>query len=195
MCNMEQETKTTPAVEVWRSVMGYMDLYEVSNLGRVRSLDRDCVQVFHNGRVQSRRIKGCILRFETNNTGYLAVQLLNSGKRKRFLVHRLVAEAFVPNPNNLPEVNHKDECKTNNCADNLEWCNGKYNSNFGTGKWRMSYGRRKRVEQLTLDGQHVAYYSGAREAARLTGFKQGNISSVCRGEKPQMYGYKWKYVE
>jgi hypothetical protein len=172
-----------------------MDLYEVSNLGRVRSLDRVYTQLYPNGKEQLRHIKGSILKFETNNTGYLAIQLYDRGKRKRYLVHRLVAEAFIPNPNNLPEVNHKDECKTNNRADNLEWCNGKYNSNFGTGKWRKSYGRRKIVEQLTLDGQHVAYYSGAREAGRLTGFRQGNISAVCRGENPQSYGYKWKYVE
>lgn len=115
--------------EIWKPVVGYEGLYEVSSYGRVRSLDRyDSKNHFCKGR---------ILRLQTAGRGYLSVDLSSNGKTKRFLVHRLVAEAFIPNPYNLPEVNHLDEDKTNNRVDNLEFCNHKYNLNFGTRTDRM----------------------------------------------------------
>ena len=111
-------------IEEWRPVVGYEGLYEVSNIGRVRSLDRYVKgkgksYFLHKGRVLSPGIK---------TEGYLIVRL----QRRMFYVHRLVTEAFLPNPDNLPEVNHKDEDKLNNRVDNLEWCTVKYNNNYGT---------------------------------------------------------------
>ena len=111
-------------IEEWRPVVGYEGLYEVSNIGRVRSLDRYVKgkgksYFLHKGRVLSPGIK---------TEGYLIVRL----QRRMFYVHRLVTEAFLPNPDNLPEVNHKDEDKTNNRVENLEWCDHKYNMNYGT---------------------------------------------------------------
>ena len=111
-------------IEEWRPVVGYEGLYEVSNTGRVRSLDRYVKgkgksYFLHKGRVLSPAIKP---------EGYLIVRL----QRRTFYIHRLVTAAFLPNPDNLPEVNHKDEDKTNNRVENLEWCDHKYNMNYGT---------------------------------------------------------------
>ena len=110
--------------EEWRPIVGYEGLYEVSNTGQVRSLDKyDSMNRFLRGR---------ILRLFTDGLGYLRAQLYSSSKRKSFLVHRLVAQAFIPNPDNLPQVNHRDENPSNDNVDNLEWCDGKYNVNYGT---------------------------------------------------------------
>lgn len=113
-------------MEEWRTIPGYEGLYEVSNTGRVRSLDRyDSRNCFRKGKVLS-PVK--------SNIGYLLVSLCCNGKYKGFTVHRLVAQAFIPNPDNLPEINHKDEDKTNNSVENLEWCDRKYNNNYGSRK-------------------------------------------------------------
>ena len=115
-------------IEEWRKIVGYEGLYEVSSLGRVRSLDRyDERNHFRKGKVLS----------PIKDTGdYLKVNLYCNGKNKKCLVHRLVAQAFIENPDNLPEVNHKDEDKSNNRVDNLEFCDRKYNVNYGTAKIR-----------------------------------------------------------
>lgn len=191
---MERETLTTAAVEVWRPVKEYEGLYEVSDLARVRSLDR-LTECCKNGTIYSKPVKGHIMKqFERN--GYLYVYLSKGHRKfKTVDVHRIVAAAFVPNPKGLTEINHKDENKHNNLPSNLEWCDHQYNTNYGTGKWRKAVPRRKRVEQLTLDGRHVAYFESVCQISRLKGYSQGNISAVCRGEKPSMYGYIWRYVE
>ena len=112
--------------EIWRPIEGYEGLYEVSNTGRVRSVDR---YVKSKGESYWLR-KGKMLSPTKDKNGYLKVNLSCNGKHNIIRVHRLVTEAFLPNPDNLPEVNHKDEDKTNNNVDNLEWCNAKYNSNY-----------------------------------------------------------------
>ena len=114
-------------------------------------------------------------------------------------VHRLVAEAFIPNPLGLPEVNHIDEDKTNNRADNLEWCTHLENSNYGSRPTRIGEkhinGKRSRsVSQFTLNGEFVATYPSMREAERQTGFAAGNIWYAINGRYSHAYGYKWKYA-
>ena len=119
--------------EIWRPVVGYEGLYEVSNTGRVRSLDRYVKCDYERYRLH----KGKILSPGKDKDGYLFVVLSCNGKHKTITVHRMVAEAFIPNPYNLPQVNHRNEDKTNNRVDNLEWCNAKYNSNYGSRKDRI----------------------------------------------------------
>ena len=122
--------------EIWRPIEGYEGLYEVSNLGRVRSLDRFFYRLH----------KGKVLSPTKDRYGYLTVTLNYNGKSKTIKIHRLVAQAFLPNPDNLPQVNHKDEVKSNNCVDNLEWCSAKYNVNFGT--------RQERYRNTMLEKGH-----------------------------------------
>ena len=186
---MEQETKTTPAVEVWRPVRDFEGLYEVSNLARVRSVSR-----WVQAGTTKRLAKSTILKSRPLPSGYLTVTLKDKGRTATVTIHRLVAEAFVPNPNNLQDVNHKDECKTNNLPENLEWCDRKYNINYGSGKYRKTANYRKQIEQLTLDGQHVAYFESARYAARVTDYKQSRLWEALSGKRQTAYGYRWRYI-
>lgn len=193
MCSMEQGTKTIPAVEVWKDIEGYEGLYLVSNLGLVRSLER-IEENLRKGKPYNRLHRGRTLKPIKHFTGYYLVTLNKGGEHHSMRLHRLVAQAFVPNPDNLPEVNHKDENKANNRADNLEWCDGSYNTNYGTGKYRKTSKRMRKVEQLTADGQHIAYFDAVRIASRATGCSVGHIQeSIKKGWLT--HGYRWRYVE
>ena len=105
--------------EIWKDIKGYEGFYQVSNLGRVRGLDR---VVNHGSHNTTRKIKGRIIKAGNNGTGYLFSPLQKDGKVKQVCVHRLVAQAFIPNPKNKPQVNHKDKVRDNNKSSNLEWC-------------------------------------------------------------------------
>ena len=170
--------------EIWRDIKGYEGLYQVSNLGRVRSLKFDKERVLSAGNCKR---------------GYLLVVLCKDGKPKPYKVHRLVAQAFIPNPDNLPQVNHKDENPTNNVVSNLEWCDSKYNNNYGTHTERSAKARKnhpnqsKPVFQYTKDGTLVKSYPSASEVMRQTGYAQGNISACCLGKLPNTYGFIWSY--
>ena len=121
-------------MEIWKPVIGFEGSYEVSQLGNVRSIDRK--RTYKDGRVAC--FKGKALKPVLNGDGYLQVQLNMAQKTKTMRVHRMVAEAFIPNDGNLPEVNHKDENKLNNSVRNLEWCDHLYNSRYGTRGERIS---------------------------------------------------------
>lgn len=175
--------------EIWKPVKGLEGAYEVSNLGRVRSLDR--VRRKSNGR--NTFYKGRMIKITKNNTNDYLIARIQDGRSSHSLVHRLVAEAFIPNPLNLPQVNHKDENKANNRADNLEWCTAYYNNHYGTARARITEKRSSKVVQYTLDGTFVAKYPSAREAARLINKSQAAISRACLGIYKQAYGYLWKY--
>ena len=170
--------------EVWKPIEGYEN-YEVSSLGRVRSLCND----------KTRKEK--VLRQHNNGHGYLIVNLCKNGKMKSYKVHRLVAQTFLPNPENLPIINHKNEIKTDNSVENLEFCTHKYNIHYSKNWEKSSEVTRKPVIQFTKDGQFVAEYESAKEAERKTGIHQGNISSCCLGRKHHKSAgnYKWKYKD
>ena len=132
----------TEIIEQWRPIEGYEGLYQVSNLGRVRSLGND------------KKRKEKILRPLMNNCGYLLVNLSKEGKQKMFSVHRLVAQTFIPNPEGLPEINHRDENPSNARAENLEWCDHRYNMNDGTRTERATKNRlRTRINNGTYDSE------------------------------------------
>ena len=113
------------------------------------------------------------------------------------LLHRMVAMLFIPNPDNLPEVNHKDEDITNCRADNLEWCTSKYNANYGTRNERCfkNNPQKKSVRQLTLDGKVVKEYVSIGKAAKATGAYDSAIIKVCKGKQKTSVGYRWEYIE
>lgn len=179
-------------VEIWKPVMGYEGLYEVSNLGRVRSLDR---KVNHKESGFYQTIKGKIKSTKLNNSGYEIVSLFKNNKEKTCLVHRLVAQAFLPNPDNLPEVNHINEDKTANSVYNLEWCNSSYNKIYGTRGKRQGEKESVSVIQLTFDGCLVKRWSSMQEVMTQLGINRGNISNACSGRSKSAGGYKWKYYD
>ena len=168
--------------EIWRDIEGYEDLYQVSDQGRVKSLER-------KGRKSER-----ILKPAFNGFGYLIVALCAGGKRKMYTVHRLVCKAFHDNPENKLDVNHINENKTDNRACNLEWSTRRENINHGTHNERSGKTRSKPVGQYTLDGELVKIWQSTKEVQRQAGFSQGNISRVACGKRKQAYGFIWKYV-
>ena len=177
--------------EEWRDVKGYEGLYQVSDQGRVKSLERKLPHWRGGERIR----KECILKPRTDRYGYLVVNLCTGGKRKHFKVHRLVCQAFHENPDNKPQTNHINEDKTDNRACNLEWSTRRENCNHGTRNERSAKNRSKSIGQYTLDGELVKTWVSTMEAERQTGFYCSNISKAARGEYKQAYGYIWKYVE
>lgn len=174
-------------MEEWRNIDEYEGLYQVSNCGRVKSTQ------YYHGTYER------IMKLNKRNDGYIGVQLWKNGKCKSYLVHRLVAQAFLNNPYNLTEVNHKDEDKSNNNVNNIEWCNRVYNNNYGTVKQRIAYKMTngklsKTVYQYTLDGEFIAEYPSTHEVERQTGFNNAYIGKCCLGKFKTAYGYIWKYA-
>ena len=199
--------------EQWRDIIiekngvvyDYSGIYEVSNLGRVRSVDR----VDSRGR----RLEGRILK-QNKNKGYLSVALCG----KVFKVHRLVATVFVPNPNNLPQVNHLDENKHNNRVDNLEWVTAKDNMNYGTRNQRASKAMKGRTfseeHKQKMKESHPDYHGNKhprakkvicietgqvfgtlKEAGECYGISKESICSCCKGKRETAGGYHWKYYD
>ena len=178
--------------EVWKDIEGYEGIYEVSDLGRVRSLPR----MLTDSKGRRHPVPMKILKMH-DRKGYDSVTLQDMGRKTIMSVHRLVAMAFIPNPDNLPVINHRDENPKNNQVSNLEWCDISYNTRYGTGVERAQAKHvyhRKAVEQLTKDGQHVATFKGVKEAARATGADASVIVKVCKGRNETAGGYRWKYL-
>jgi len=171
------------ANEVWCDIKGYEGIYQVSNLGNVKRL----------GGTPWRKKDRLLTPKLASQGGYPQVTLSKECKATCFYVHRLVAEAFVPNPNGYPEINHKDENKENNCASNLEWCDRKYNINYGTLKARLSAIHLRAVKQYTRDGQFVRYYP-SEKSTKADGFTPQCVSQVCNGKQKLHKGFFWEFV-
>lgn len=178
--------------ESWKDIEGFEGLYQVSNYGNVKSLNYR-----RHGYEKN-------LTPKENNDGRLWVELANNGKTKCFLIHRLVANAFIPNPNGFLEINHKDENPKNNAACNLEWCSRQYNVDYyyqrhPHGPKRRSterYGMRKhlKVAQFKKDGTFVKRWNNSREIFLETGMSDWGISECCRGNRKSAHGYIWRYA-
>lgn len=157
--------------ENWKAIVGYEGLYEVSDFGRVKSLKYGKKKILIPGKISS---------------GYLIVNLCKDGKVKHMLVHRLVAEAFIPNPQGLETINHKDEVKTNNVASNLEWMSRGDN---------VIYSRARQVQMFDKKtGELLAIFPSTHEAGRVTGIANTQISACCLGKLKSTGGYVWKYM-
>ena len=182
--------------EIWKDIKGYEGIYQVSNLGRVRSLDR----------VNERgwKKKGILLKPKLKRDGYVDVHLSFKEKDKdqNLKIHRLVAETFIPIPEELKkwygtqylQVNHKDENKQNNCVDNLEWCTAQYNSMWGTKRERQKEKIKKSVMQYDMDGTFIKKWDSIKDATySIVGHNSGRIIDCLKGRSTSAYGYKWKY--
>ena len=192
--------------EIWKDIDGYEGLYQVSNLGRVKSLN------YH------RTGKERIMKPKKDSKGYLQVLLCKESKVKHYFVHRLVAVAFVDNPQNLPIINHIDENPKNNNANNLEWCTQKYNINYGTRNKKASEKLRGRklseehkekiAEKMKNNPKKIKPIIGIskvsglilefpslKEASRQTGINQGHICECCNGKRKSAGGFYWLYAD
>lgn len=169
--------------EIWVDIPNYIGVYQVSNLGNVKRLGG--TPYCPKDRLLKPRL--------ASQGGYLQVSLSLGCKKKEVYVHRLVADCFVPNPHNYTEINHINEVKTCNEANNLEWCDRKYNMNYGTLKARLSAMRFKPVKQLTIDGQFVRYYPSAK-STKADGFVPQCVSLVCNGKQKTHKGFLWQFA-
>ncbi|MDR3596674.1 NUMOD4 domain-containing protein [Clostridium sp.] len=201
-------------MEIWKDIVGYKKSYQVSNLGNIRSKDRYITT--KKGVIKP--CKGVMIKQHLNKNGYKFLKLKVNGISKNFETHRLVAQAFIPNPNNHPCVNHMDENPLNNNLDNLEWCTFKYNSNYGTRNekrikhtnfenfrkgsvsketlLKRAKSQSKTVYQYDKNLNLIKIWQSARECAR-NGFNQGHISACCRKDAnfKSHKGYIWSYTE
>ena len=167
-------------MEIWKPIKNYEGLYEVSSLGNIRSLDR-----FINGKGGSVRLKkGELKAISINTHGYAIVSLYKNNARKTVQVHRVVAEAFIPNLNNYLEVNHKDENKLNNTVNNLEWCTRSYNCKYS----KIGSTNAKPVVELDSNCKVIKVFSSVKEVCETYNLSNGGVSDVCTGKRNSIKG-------
>lgn len=165
--------------EIWKDIKNFEGLYQISNLGNIKS--------FHKQRPY-------LLKPSLGNNGYYQITLYQKNHtRKKFLVHRLVAEHFLANPNCYLCVNHKDENKLNNSVNNLEWCTYQYNNAYGTALLRSIKTKGRKVHQYSIDGIWIASYLSIGVASKLLNVSKTSIKDCCNGKSEFAYGYKWSY--
>ena len=164
--------------EIWKDIEGYEGLYQVSSFGRVKTL-----------------YTGKILKCRKDSRGYLMVNLSKDNIKTTKRIHRLVAEAFIPNPENKPQVNHIDEDKTNNVASNLEWMTAKENTNHGTRNERASKSRSIPIIATNIKTGESREFNSTKECGKQLGLHKGSICSVLKGRQKQTKGYIFKYKE
>ena len=173
--------------EVWKDIKGYEGFYQVSNMGRIRSLDHE---------TSGKKYKGKIL--STNVTvGYPIVRLSKGENKTSERVHRIVAKTFIENPDNLPEVNHLDGNKNNNCVENLEWCSSRENKIHA---WVTGLTKKPPTSPMIpvtqiYDGCAIANYISITVAATLLSISSEDICKCCKGKRKTAGGYEWKYME
>ena len=183
--------------EIWKDIPGYEGLYQISNLGRVKSLKRKVYAGRGRMRWQYEKI---LSENKTNGNGYKIVSLNKESKSQNKYIHRLVAEAFLENPNNYKYINHKDENKSNNCVDNLEFCTAQYNSTYNNLHIRNGLKKRnnkysKKILQLNDNDEIITIFPSISEASRQLNVSYQAISDCLRGIQKHSAGYKWKYAD
>lgn len=166
--------------EIWKDIKGYENRYQVSNLGKIRRKNYDY-----------RSPKYRILKPKIEKNGYYRITLSFNNCSKTYGIHRLVAQAFIPNPNNYPIINHKDENPSNNYVENLEWCTYSYNSSYGSARYRKF---KKAIIQCDLEGNVIRKWDSAHEVERTLGIPHQQINSNLKLRQPTCHGYIWKYA-
>lgn len=189
-------------MEIWKPVKNYEGLYEVSNIGRVRSLTRYVTNYDINNKNYSKRLYiGKIIKGTIQKTGYKRV-ILSNGKQKDYkFVHQLVAESFIPNPENKSCINHKNGRKLDNRANNLEWCTYKENNRHAqnTGLWKTVTFNRKPVLNITTGKTYISAVEAARDIHKEVPDSKietimKNIKACCYGKQKTAYKYQWKHL-
>ena len=184
-------------MEIWKDIVGYEGLYQVSNLGNVKS----CKRIVFYGNNKKQTIHEKILKPDINKLGYKRVTLCKYGKTKRMSIHRLVATAFVENPDNKPVVNHIDCNPSNNCVENLEWCTTQENNLYAIKLGRIKpqeNGKKttcKPVVATNITTGEMFYFESIREAQRQLNIFTSNINGVLKGKRNKTKGYTFKYLK
>lgn len=181
-------------MEIYKSINGF-DGYEISNKGNVKSLERDLIRKSKLGKEYVYHKKESILKPKTDKDGYKLVDLFKDGKSFTLKVHRLVAKAFISNPNNFPIINHKDENPANNIVENLEWCDYSYNNSYGNAGYKRALKTGKALIAYK-NGVEVGRFISSYDAAKALRCSSGNIRTMLRGEKypKTVKGYTFKYL-
>lgn len=184
--------------EIWKDINGYEGLYQVSNFGRIKRLPYVMKLITSTGKLVKKSYKETILKCSPAKNGYKRVTLWKNAVAQYKHVHRLVAEAFIPNINNYPCINHKDEDKTNNNACNLEWCSYSYNNTYGSVKAKSTetYSRNhsRKVEMLSVLGEFIKMFNSVKEAAAFVKGTPTSIDRALNGTRKTAYGYKWNLI-
>ena len=193
--------------EIWKDIAGYEGLYQISNFGRVKSLPRELKRFADRKCLTKERI----LKAHPNSKGYLRVPLKKDGIEEKRFLHRLVAEAFIPNPNNKSEVNHIDNIPINNAVENLEWTTHKENMEWASGcgrfnhlkEQRSKYGKmniekaresvKRKVCLIDENGNVIKEYNTLTEACKDYGIDSGGLCRCCQGKQETCGGYHWRY--
>lgn len=178
-------------IEIWKDIRGFEGIYQISNLGNVRSITRD-VFINHPTKPHYRHIKGKPLSAIRDKDGYLVISLFKKGKEKNVKIHRLVAEAFIENNDNLPQVNHKDGNKENNIVSNLEWCSNLYNQLHA---YRIGLKKTKQIAKINLHTNKILkIYSSLPSICEDLAIDPSTLIKVCKGKRNHHKGFKWTYA-
>lgn len=182
--------------EIWKNIPNYIGYYQISNFGRVKSLTRKVKS--SRSKIEYRTVNERIIKSRIDKYGYETVILRKENTDKHFTIHRLIAICFIPNPENLPSINHIDENKLNNTVENLEWCTVKYNNSYNNRQEKINLSLREKVkgkEILQFDSEWnlLQEFKSLRDMQRQTGFSRIQVKRVCNGLQEQSYGYFWKF--
>lgn len=163
----------------WKDVVGYEGLYQISNRGEVKSFVRK---------------GGDELKQAVDHQGYKSVVLCKDKVKKRFKIHKLVSKAFIPNLDNLPVINHKDENKNNNKTSNLEWCDYSYNNSYGSKPKIQTEKLGKKINQLDKQGNFIEMWDSALLIQKHLSINNSNIIQCCKGKRKTAGGFIWRYA-